>query len=81
MGCPMSSTAAPNGSHCDLVISVSTTVMPSSSITTPTLATPWPAGVCSQAYTPCPSCVSAPSAIAAPYRPSPTPEIATATCL
>ena len=39
-GGPSVATAAANGSHCDRTISVSITVMPSSSTTTPALATP-----------------------------------------
>src|SRR5690606_20679367 len=49
---PRSSRAAANGSYCDGVISVSTTVAPSGSTTTPALGRPRRGGCWSQAMTP-----------------------------
>src|SRR5262245_16663237 len=55
-------TAAAKGSHCDRTINVSITVIPSSSTTTPALATPARPPGWIQAYSPSPSSVSARSA-------------------
>ncbi len=56
-GTSSAATAAANGSHCDRTISVSITVMPSSSTTTPALATPVSPPGSNHAYTPSPSSV------------------------
>src|SRR5687767_13201280 len=53
--CPSAATAAANGSHCDRTMSVSMTVSPSSSATTPALLMPDPPPGCSQLQTPSPN--------------------------